>query len=384
MKFCLALLLAVAGQVFAAETKIHPDVERIVKPFVASGEFSGVVLIQNERGIVHFNSYGMAVREHDVANKLDTVFRVGSISKQFVAALILHLQEQKLLNVHDPVTKFIGGPPQWDAITLHHLLTHTSGLAAEIPVSEDPVTAAAYHSTEELVESAKAAPLAFQDGPGKHFLYSNLGYSLLAAVIEKVTGTAYGDYVEKVISKDLGLAATGIDHDALIVAGRAQGYTRVPGWPDSRAIGFDLSNLLGAGDFRSTAANLSAWLDVLLNNRFLTEESRELMWRAHAPMENEGQSIPGLSYGYGWAVDQRGGRLRIVHNGSVPGFVSDLAWFPGERVRIIILSNIRNHRIDPQTKAFTPDETASLIRTRCEWLLGSLAGAVTSAEPGSK
>lgn len=362
----LAAVIILLGSLSAqAETpvlpRVHSTVDKIVQKYIAKKEFSGVVLVQDKGNIIHFRSYGLAVREHGVRNDLDSIFRVGSLSKQFVAALVLQLQEKdpSKLSVDDPIEKFISAPPSWKGIRIRHLLSHTSGLPAEIPIAISHVEA--FHAPEALLESALTVKPVRPEEPGKHFLYSNMGYSLLAMVIAKVTGIPYQGYFDKIIGQDLHLATQRISHDAFIVPKMAFGYQRISEEIDIRSCCTDMINLLGAGDVQSSAIDLSRWLDVLLSQKFVRSETLAEMWSPQATMESEdGTPIDGLSYGYGWTIDNRRGRLVISHNGSVPGYVADLAWLPRKQARIIVLSNLRN--LKKIGDKLEPEDTASLIR----------------------
>lgn len=364
MKFALLFTLFFAHQALALpplERVIDPKIDAIVQAYVAKGEFAGVVLVQDGNRALHFQSYGMAVREHNVANQLDTAFRIGSLTKQFTAAQIMKLQEEGRLSVEDSLARFFPDAPQWQSIKLKQLLTHTSGLPGDFPPGSGGD--ATFHKMEELIEIAKKLPVA---EPGRHFLYSNVGFTLLAAVIGKVTGREYVISAESTL-QSIGLSQTGPDHDAIITPGMALGYVHSPDG-DGRSCCFDLSNLFGAGEIRSSALDLSRWMDILLNNSFLSESSRAHLWAPHVQMEHEGKILPGLFYGYGWSREPDHGRELISHNGSVPGFSSDLAIWPVEGKRIIVLSNQRN-LVSLPDGSLTPVITSSLLRMRIQELL---------------
>jgi D-alanyl-D-alanine carboxypeptidase len=348
----------------APNATINPEIEKIVQPFVGSGKFAGVVLVQDGPKTVHFQAYGLAEREHNIPNQLNSVFRLGSLTKQFTAALIMHLQEQGRLSVNDPVSHFLSVPDSWKGITIKHLLTHTAGLPHDFPF--DAKEDSAPHTSEELLDLAKKVSLL--SVPGKHFEYSNMGYSLLAIVIEKITQKDFPTTAREILNEKLGLTQTGSDHDSIITPLKSEGYNHTP-MGDGRACCYEIMNLIGAGEFRSSALDLLKWADILLDNTFLSEASRAQLWAPQVQFENEGKAIPGLFYGFGWTRDTATGRIRIAHNGSVPGYVSDLAIWPEENKRVIVLSNIRDHVWNADRTGLIPVSTASEIRLTIEKLL---------------
>ncbi len=349
------------------EPVVDMKIEKVIQSFVEKNSFSGVVLVQDGPNLVHLQSYGMAVREHQVPNHLDSIFRIGSLSKQFVAALVMSLQEQGLLSVEDPLSKFFDIPEHWEGITLKHLLTHTAGLKANLPINTDAKQIAAYHNPEELLESAKSVPLEYNTQLERHYHYSNIGYTLLAIVLQKVLGADYPNVLNG-FAKKLKLSTLAVDHDSIITPFMSQGYVKFPAG-DGRQSGIDVLNYLGAGDLRAGVQDLSSWVDILLGNQFLSEKSREEMWTAHTPIPS---AIPGesWSYGYGWVVvNSEKNRLKIFHNGSLPGFTADLAIWPHENKRVIVLSNLRENILNQDKTSYISLVNAQLVREQIEKVL---------------
>lgn len=371
--FLLGCFLVSGSALATTPSVTHSEIDKVITPYLKADQFSGVVLVQGPQGLIHLKSYGMAVREHSVPTNVDTVFRIGSVSKQFTAALILHLQERALLSVDDPLSRFFDIPKEWEGIKIHHLLTHTSGMAHDFSLSGAEF--AAYHTPEELLANVMATPLLHREGPGKRYSYSNIGYTLLAIVVERVllrspiNEKTYPEFFERTLTKGLSLTQSGVDHHSLVTPNMATGYIRA-GSSISRECCVDILNLIGAGEVRSSALDLSKWLDVLLEDRFLNESSRKQIWAPNVQMEHNGKPLPGLFYGYGWVVTNKEGRLTVLHNGSVPGFDSDVAFWPNDHIRIIVLSNVR----------FVPDNESSPSTISSE-IRQKIAALLFSAKP---
>ncbi len=177
-------------------------------------------------------------------SRLDTKFRIGSITKQFTAAAILRLQEQGKLSVRDPLSKFIPDYPRGSEVTLHHLLTHTSGIHSYTGKPNFLETVSAYTTPEDLIKSFKNDPYDFD--PGKKWLYNNSGYFLLGYIIEKVSGQSYGEFLKQQFFEPLGMKNTGVHHWSDILEHEAFGYAYEAG-RFKKAQNWDMSRAGGAG-----------------------------------------------------------------------------------------------------------------------------------------
>jgi len=296
--------------------------------------FHGSVLVARDGQAVLDRGYGLADRERELPNAPETVHAIGSITKQFTAAAILKLQELGKLSVQDPLSQHLPGVPQDKAaITLHHLLTHSAGFPGAIGDDADPVERDAY------VALAFATPLAFE--PGTAYEYSNVGYSLLGAVVERVSGQGYEDFLQQQLLRPAGLAHTGYDAPDWANLPLAVGYSRRgerwgtmldqpmtpdgPGW-----------HLRCNGGLLSTTHDLQAWVAALQGHVVLSADSLERML---APHVEEGPGS-GSHYGYGWALftTPRGTRL-VTHNGGNGIQFADVLWYADEGLFIALLSN---------------------------------------------
>ncbi len=198
-------------------------------------EFCGAVLVAQEGEVLLSGGYGLADREHDVANLPQTKFRLGSITKQFTSVAILMLAEQGKLSLDDPISRHLPySPEHWKDITVHHLLNHTSGLGnlADIPGIQE-TKARLPLSVREIVETFREIPLEFRTGTA--FRYSNSGYFVLGDIVERVSGLSYEDFLQTHIFGPLEMADSGYDHHQTILKNRATGYRKQDGeWVRAR------------------------------------------------------------------------------------------------------------------------------------------------------
>jgi CubicO group peptidase (beta-lactamase class C family) len=274
--------------------------------------------------------YGFADREAQTPNAAETVFRIGSITKTFTAALIMTLQEQGKVRDEDPICKYVDPcPAAWRPVTIRHLLNHSSGIPSYTSL---PAHAAHKHETRTpsgVVETFRHLPLEF--APGQQFKYSNSGYFLLGMVVEKASKRKYEDALEREILRPLGLKNTGYDRPGKSVANRAWGYV-IDGAGAKKASDTNMSWPFAAGALYSTVGDLLKWSQAISSGSLLPPSLLKTMW------------TPGPGpYGYGWEVGKSPktlGRHTVSHSGGIDGFASDLVHYPAEGVTIVILSNL--------------------------------------------
>lgn len=304
----------------------------------ASDGFSGVVLISRAQQVVFEGAYGLANAEWHIPNSVHTKYRIGSITKQFTATLIMQLAEQDKLSVEDSICRFIEQcPAAWEPVTLRHLLAHTSGIPS---YTSDPAFHAIHtlpRSHEQILSMIRDKPLEAQ--PGTEFKYSNSGYYLLGMVIEHVTGDSYEDVLRQRILQPLGMKDTGYDRSETLSSERAGGYVRSAGGQLANARYVDMSVPFSAGAMYSTAEDLERWNQALYGEVILRQKTLATMW------------TPGLgSYGMGWMVlpahpltfDTR----MIFHGGDIDGFSASISRFPDRKVCVIVLSNIQGTNVE--------------------------------------
>jgi CubicO group peptidase (beta-lactamase class C family) len=329
--FLAAALLLEAGQKRAGEPAaedLASKVEAYVKPYLEMKAFSGSILIASQGKVLLNEGYGMANYELSVPNAPRTKFHIASISKTFTAAAILILEQRGLLSVDGPLIKYLPDYPGGDKITIHHLLVHTSGIPNinNFPGygnwSRFPQTPAS------LIEKFKNRPLSFP--PGTRYDYSNSNYNLLAAIIEKVSGRSYGDFLEEAIFDPLDMRDTAHDGDpAALIMNVASGYA--PSGYDGfeKAPWLDWRVKTGNGSVYSTIEDLSKWDRALYTEKILSRSAQAKAFTAH--VED--------SVGYGWFISRRLGRRCIRMNGRSPGFQGEIQRYVDDGTCVIVLSN---------------------------------------------
>jgi CubicO group peptidase (beta-lactamase class C family) len=290
----------------------------------AAGRFRGAVRVESE-GSTRFDA-AFGADGAGTPLTTDTAFQIASISKSFTAACVLRLVGAGRLSLEDPLTSFTDlGPPAWREITLHMLLTHTSGLAHWKDTGLD------LHEPrprEELLARFAATPLAFE--PGNGWAYSSLGYVLLAHVVETAPGEPYPTILEREVLSPLGLRQTGAEEPA---AGATAARGSRGGEPVSS---FDLKVNVGTGDVWSTAADLVRW------PRALASLAPSALSR-QAAVADEEDGLTDIGYGYGWFTASLDGERIIFHPGDNAGFVSLLVWVPD---RDLVLAMLVADQID--------------------------------------
>jgi CubicO group peptidase (beta-lactamase class C family) len=320
----LGLLLSFAT--VAQADPVDDYVARQMKEFHLPGLSLAVV---KDGKVVKAQGYGMADVRRGVPVTPETVFKIGSVSKQFIATGVMLLVRDARVALDDPIVKYLDAPPEsWKTITIRHLLTHTAGLVRESPGFDANRT----QSDADVLRAAYAVPLRF--APGEKWEYSNVGYYALAETIRRVSGRSWPDFLAEQIFKPAQMDTTFTTNTKQIVANKAIGYTG----NDNARVADDWIALRPSGAFLSTVLDLAKWDALLYTDRILTESERRQM---STPVRlNGGTTAP---YGFGWHVDTVGGRLepqrRVWHGGGLPGFSAQFVRFPDAGVTVILLAN---------------------------------------------
>jgi CubicO group peptidase (beta-lactamase class C family) len=302
--------------------------------------FDGSVLVSESGKVLYKKSFGLANREWDVPHELDSRYVIGSISKQFTAMLILQLAEEKRLSLEGKISDYLPDFPKdkGDRVTIHQLLCHSSGIPDNQYFSNWYTEL--WHkeySTKELIELFYGVNLEFS--PGSQFAYSNTGYYICAAIIEKVTGKKYEEVLEKKILRPLMMQNSGFVDSYRIIPKMATGcmywnfaYIKAPH--------ADPSSSIGAGSIYSTVEDLFKWERALAGNKLISKKYQDLMFQPHINMPG------GREYGYGvvlgdeWIAGLDKSVGFVEHSGNQPGFSCLLLVFPDDDHSIIVLSNI--------------------------------------------
>ncbi len=299
-----------------------------------TGGFSGTVLVARKGELLLHKGYGLADREMKIRCTTETVFDIGSITKQFTAAAILRLEAEGKLRVEDRLSKHLEGVPEDKKdITLHHLLTHTSGLDHAYGEDDD------YAPRDLAVRLFLRMPLI--TAPGERYRYSNPGFSLLAAVVEKLSGMTYEEYLHDRFFRPAGMTQTGYFIPRWNVMRVSRNYSGQEdnGWTFNRNWGPEgpYWHLYGNGGILTTSGDLYKWEQALMSDRFLSAEAREKLLGRHAPENDE----TGSFYGYGWRVGTTENDMAYSGHGGGSGWGVSAAYFrfPEEGILVLVLSN---------------------------------------------
>jgi len=333
----LYLLLFIVAFLTTTNAFAQQNVKKIdglLKQYYDYGQFNGSILVAEKGKIIYEKGFGMANMEWAIPNQPDTKFRIASVTKQFTAALILQLVEEGKIKLDGKISDYLtdyrkdtGGK-----VSIHQLLNHTSGIPDythrpdfSAQISRNP------YSVADFIKKFASGDLEFE--PGSKFSYSNSGYSVLGAIIEKVTGKSYEAVLTERIFKPLGMTNSGYDNHSPLVQKRASGYQKTPdGFVNAAYL--DMSIPYAAGSIYSTVEDLFKWDQSLQEDKILSADSKKLMF------------TPGLgNYGYGIRITDQptgktGQKIKIIgHGGAINGFNSLITRAVEKRQTVIILDN---------------------------------------------
>ncbi len=301
--------------------------DRLVRASAEADEFSGAVLVARDGQVLLDKGYGLANREWQVPNDGNTKFRLGSITKQFTAVAIMILHERGLVDLDAPVKTWLpDAPSAWDQVTVRRLLAHTAGVPNFTSFDDFQSTKALPATIDSLIARFRDRPLDFRPGEGRK--YSNSGYVLLTAVIEKASGKSYADFLSEAVFQPLGMRDTGYDRNAVVLSRRASGYT-----PTANGVinaeHWDMSIPQGAGGLYSTSHDLLKWEQGLFGGRVLRPASSTLLT---TPVRD--------GYAFGVFATKAAGNTTIAHSGGLNGFNTFMAYDPDRRTTVIVLGNL--------------------------------------------
>ena len=361
---------------FSSAAAIHPSagaspdsdsrvasIDALVQQYMDADLFTGSVLVSEHDAVLFKKGYGLANREWGIPNGPDTKFRLGSITKQFTATLVLKQVAAGTLRLDGHLVDYL---PYYrkdtgTRVTIDQLLHHTSGIPS---YTDDPTffpkVSRDYHPVEEFVKTYCSGDLQFE--PGTKFRYDNSGYFLLGAVLEQVTGHTYEDQLRAEILDPLGMTNTGYDHFDRILPKRAAGYQHdLAGVINAPFL--DMSLPFAAGALYSTVEDLHTWDQALYTDRLLPPALKQAMF------------TPGLEhYGYGWVIqtlasgDPDAGKTMIAHGGGINGFNTLEQRLPDRHLLVVLLNNTPAANLDALAKGIrtildggTPDPPRRLL-----------------------
>jgi D-alanyl-D-alanine carboxypeptidase len=324
-----------AAQAPVPRTRVVATIDSLATAFLADGPVAAVsVAVVKGRDTILMKGYGLADIENEVPATPRTVYRIGSITKQFTSAAIMRLVEQGKLSLEDTLGKLLpSAAPAWQGITLRRLLNHTSGIRSYTGIGprwqrrwrEDM-------SPDTIVGLVRDDTLDFK--PGSQWRYNNTGYVLLGMIIERASGKPYASFLEDEFYRPLGLSQTYYCSQRPIIKHRAQGYDRAPGRQLVNTEYLSMTQPFSAGALCSTVGDLVAWQRALAGGRVV----RPASYGAMTTPESLTDGKP-LTYGYGLGVSGLAKHRKVSHGGGINGFITDLSYYPDDTLHVVVLAN---------------------------------------------
>lgn len=328
MKLFLVCISVLISSLSAAQDAVDKYIQSQMEREKVVGLTVGII---KNGEIVKVKGYGKANLEHNVATSENTVYKLASVSKQFIATAIMRMVEDRKLSLQDPVNKFFkDAPTHWSKITVRHLLNHTSGLPRESPAFEEMVE----KPDSVLIKAAYQDTLAFPTGT--RWQYCNLGYFMLADIIRQKSGQPFSTYMRDELFVKHGLLNTQTTSVKTIIPNRADGYVNYKGVILNAA---DYIALRPSGAFVSTIHDMLKWEMLLQQNKILKESSLKQMWSDNEKTPAVSTHGEPIYYGYGWRVTRYLNKDIVFHTGVLPGFRTIFYRIPDEKTAIIILAN---------------------------------------------
>ncbi len=315
------------------------DAEEAVDRFIA-GQMEGQhipglsLAVAHGGAVIHARGYGSASLELDVPVTSETVFQIGSITKQFTATAVMMLVEEGKVGLEESVTHALEGlPDAWAGVTVRHLLDHTSGIKSFTGIP-DVMARLTFlpASRDEVLALIAEEPLEF--APGERYAYNNTGYYLLGHVIEWASGRPYADFLRERIFAPLKMEATRLNDMDDIIPHRACGYV----WGEDRlwnARHISMTWPFSAGALVSTTLDLARWDAALGSESLLPDAAWEMMWTPATLTDGTK-----TGYGFGWAMGDYQGHPFVGHSGGIPGFMTHAERFPQDDLAVIVLTNV--------------------------------------------
>jgi CubicO group peptidase (beta-lactamase class C family) len=332
-KALLLLFVTFIAIKLSAQTKTE-KINEFIAAYAKQNSFNGTALVAANGTVLLNKGYGFKNAEANEMNTDNTIYQIGSVTKQFTAAVILKLAAQNKLKLTDKLSKFYPAFAKGDSITIHQLLSHTSGIfnyTNDVQFMQSEAVKPA--NEKKMLALFKNRPLDFS--PGSNWAYSNSSYLLLGYIIEKVTKKPYEKIIREFILNPLQMNNSGFDFTHLKNKDKATGYFAIADKNSTVAGIVDSSVAFAAGALYSTTADLYKWHKGMLQNKIISRASAE---KGFTPVKR--------NYGYGWRMDSLDGKRITAHNGSIYGFNSSLLRIEADDVFVVLLSNVGNPKLD--------------------------------------
>ncbi|HEY0158644.1 MAG TPA: serine hydrolase domain-containing protein [Thermoanaerobaculia bacterium] len=338
-----ALLPAFLARADAVDEYVQERMRQLRLPGVA-------VAIVRDGQPADIRAYGLADLENEVPVTAETVFELGSVTKQFTATAVMILAEEGKLALDKPARAYLPElPPSWQDITVRHLLTHSSGIQEYLSVKGLPDEAHALD--HRAMTRLFAARVKREFAAGDTWAYSNTGYLLLGDIIERVSGTSYWTFLDERLFRPAGMTHTRSSAPQALIRRRASGY----GWRDGAFENRPAlsENAYSAGAIASTIADMAKWEAAMQKGALLSPAGWRALW---TPLRLSSGGAPPLNYAFGWVADRERGRRAVLHSGGTPGFSSAIRRYADDGLAVIVLANHGDRILDHM-----PLEIAGLV-----------------------
>ena len=335
-RIVLSLLVAFLF-IYCHAQSVEQKIDELLTAYSNQNKLNGAVLVAQKGKIIYQKGFGYRNAEQKIPNDVNSIFQIGSITKQFTAAVIMELQQEGKLSVKDKLSKYFPGFANGDKITIENLLNHTSGVHSytdDTVVMKNDVTK--HYSREQMLKLFTSYSPDFE--PGTDWHYSNSGYSLLGYIIEKVEKKPYEKAVRERIFRPLSMTNSGFDFSSLSSPNKTKGYFTLNPNPVPAPI-VDSTIAYSAGAIYTTVGDLFKWDRAIYTDKVLKPES----WKAvFTPFKNK--------YGYGWTIDSVYGKLVTAHSGGIHGYSSYILRFPQDDVAVIMFDNTSSNALGTISK----------------------------------
>ena len=349
MKYDSKLIAITIALIFCVSPAAKGDViDSYIETQMRNLHIPGISLaVVRDGRIVKAKGYGLANIEANSAAAPNTVYEIGSMTKQFTAAAVLMLVEEGKVGLDDKITKYFPDAPQaWNCITVRHLLSHTSGIQNHVAVPgyldifKTSITSKHFPPRDELLKEFYKLPSEF--APGETWSYDNTGYYLLGIIVQKTSGKDFWQFLDERIFKPLGMNATRNTDTRQIVQNRASGYEWVNNKFENRPVLLPFI-AFSAGSILSTVEDMAKWDAALYTEKLLKRSTLDQMW---TPAKTNDGALASFDYGFGWFIDNYHSRRLVQHTGGTPGFSSVIYRFMDDKLTVIILSNHADRLLD--------------------------------------
>jgi CubicO group peptidase (beta-lactamase class C family) len=325
--FAIYFLIILNSNAQSLESKI----DNILSNQFKSSETGVAALVAKNGKIIYRKAFGKANLELEVNMTPENVFQIGSITKQFTSVAILMLLEEGLLSLEDDITKFIPTyPTNGKKITIHHLLTHTSGIKSYTSMQRFGEVMTIDETPLKFIDFFKNEPMDFD--PGEKYLYNNSGYFILGYIVEKVSGISYPKFIQERIFDAIDMKSSYYGSHKKLIKNRASGYQKGAEFSNAQYISLTLP--YAAGSIMSNVDDMLKWQTAITSNVFLKKATIDKAFTNYTLINGDK-----INYGYGWSINEINDVPTIEHGGAIPGYLSMGVFVPSKKVYVIVFSN---------------------------------------------